>query len=371
MGAYVDEEALLDLGNSGLREWPTAAIARAGPAAIRRLDLSANRLTAIPGEELAKLVNLEELNVGYNQLQSLPPEIGRLTKLRVLRAECNHLSAVPREIGKLEQLTWLNLQHNGLTTLPVEIGLIPHLTDFLVVTSGDVQDRMSEKQLVWRRNALANLPSGDASLLAHLRTEAAKQLAAPGEAPAENDALAAQRALARACLQRDEQALEGCRRPTSPSSSSAALHSEHFRRMLGAGMREARTRVIEVTEYSAGTVRALLGYLYTGELRVEAGEEEPAAALVELLRAAHFYALPRLVQRVEERLCRPGLLGAASALRALVAADQIGCARLRAAAMGVVRAHGAAVVRTGEYRELAAAGHADLIVEISEALAPR
>eukprot|EP00741_Cyanophora_paradoxa_P001353 tig00000480_g1309.t1 len=353
MGAYVDEEALLDLGNSGLREWPTAAIARAGPAAIRRLDLSANRLTAIPGEELAKLVNLEELNVGYNQLQSLPPEIGRLTKLRVLRAECNHLSAVPREIGKLEQLTWLNLQHNGLTTLPVEIGLIPHLTDFLVVTSGDVQDRVSERQLVWRRNALANLPSGDASLLAHLRTEAAKQLAAPGEAPGENDALTAQRALARACLQGDEQALEGMPPPDvtflvergGRSASIPAhalflqLHSEHFRRMLGAGMREARTRVIEVTEYSAGTVWALLGYLYTGELRVEAGEEEPAAALVELLRAAHFYALPRLVQRVEERLCRPGLLAAASALRALVAADQIGCARLRAAAMGVPAQH--------------------------------
>lgn len=62
------------------------------------------------------------LGVFYNNLTSLPPEIGQLRDLKTLGVQCNKLTFLPTEIGQLTNLERLNVLNNRLTSLPTEIG---------------------------------------------------------------------------------------------------------------------------------------------------------------------------------------------------------------------------------------------------------
>eukprot|EP00741_Cyanophora_paradoxa_P001949 tig00000532_g1888.t1 len=126
---WIPAEGKLDLEKEGRTEWPAAEIARAGPANIRELDLGYNKLTRIPGAELAKLTNLEKLWLSNNRLTALPPEIGRLTALRWLNVQGNQLAALPPEIGRLAALQTLYVGDNQLTALPPEIGRLAALKE--------------------------------------------------------------------------------------------------------------------------------------------------------------------------------------------------------------------------------------------------
>jgi Leucine-rich repeat (LRR) protein len=61
------------------------------------------------------------LPLSFNQLSSLPPEVGQLSSLTGLSLHNNQLSSLPPEIGQLSNLTWLDLDHNPLTSPPPEI----------------------------------------------------------------------------------------------------------------------------------------------------------------------------------------------------------------------------------------------------------
>ena len=69
----------------------------------------------------------EEVCLDYNQLTSVPAEIGQLTSLEQLNLDCNQLTSVPAEIGQLTSLRRLNLRRNQLTSLPAEIGQLTSL----------------------------------------------------------------------------------------------------------------------------------------------------------------------------------------------------------------------------------------------------
>eukprot|EP00741_Cyanophora_paradoxa_P004883 tig00000841_g4738.t1 len=131
-GGWIPAEGKLDLGWEGREEWPAAEIAAAGPENIRWLRLDGNRLTRIPGAELAKLTNLEKLWLQSNQLTALPPEIGRLSALQVLDVSFNQLTALPPEIGRLAALQTLYVGDNQLTALPPEIGRLAALQQLWV-----------------------------------------------------------------------------------------------------------------------------------------------------------------------------------------------------------------------------------------------
>jgi hypothetical protein len=75
----------------------------------------------ISAADIAKFVNLTELNLDDNNLTSIPPEIGTLKNLQALYLGRNDLTALPPEIENLSNLTLLSLFENKLTVLPQEI----------------------------------------------------------------------------------------------------------------------------------------------------------------------------------------------------------------------------------------------------------
>ncbi len=98
------------------------------------LDANSRGIVDITG--IGYAVNLTRLDLYYNQLSSLPPEIGNLTNLTYLYLYGNQLISLPAEIGNLTNLTRLSLSSNQLNSLPAEIG---NLTNLTVLILGDNQ----------------------------------------------------------------------------------------------------------------------------------------------------------------------------------------------------------------------------------------
>ena len=67
---------------------------------------------------IAKLQNLEELDLGRNALSSIPPEIASLKKLEKLGLDYNSLQEIPSFIGELKNLRDLSIRSNGRIKLP-------------------------------------------------------------------------------------------------------------------------------------------------------------------------------------------------------------------------------------------------------------
>ena len=61
------------------------------------------------------------LELGHNQLTSVPAEIGQLTSLETLHLNDNQLASLPAEIGQLTSLRKLWLTDNWLTSVPAAI----------------------------------------------------------------------------------------------------------------------------------------------------------------------------------------------------------------------------------------------------------
>jgi len=72
------------------------------------------------------------LDVSYNRLHCLPPEIGELQLLRELKASFNLIADLPAELGKLKRLRKLVLNGNKIRTLPPEIGRLEMLEELIV-----------------------------------------------------------------------------------------------------------------------------------------------------------------------------------------------------------------------------------------------
>jgi len=77
--------------------------------------------------EIARLVQLVYLDLGGNQISSLPPEIGKLNNLYQLALHHNNLVSLPSEIANMHNLEILLLNGNKLKGLPNEIGRLKKL----------------------------------------------------------------------------------------------------------------------------------------------------------------------------------------------------------------------------------------------------
>jgi hypothetical protein len=101
--------------------------------------LRRNKNAMSPGyEEALRLIEwatetgATELDLGYEGLTELPPELFKLTNLTWLNLYNNQLAALPLELFQLEQLTTLNFSNNDLTSLPPEIVRLTNLRELLL-----------------------------------------------------------------------------------------------------------------------------------------------------------------------------------------------------------------------------------------------
>jgi leucine-rich repeat protein SHOC2 len=76
---------------------------------------------------IAKLQNLEELDLGRNRLQTIPPEISNLKNLKKLGLDYNNLHDIPSFIGELKNLRELSISSNGGVKLPQSLSKLSGL----------------------------------------------------------------------------------------------------------------------------------------------------------------------------------------------------------------------------------------------------
>ncbi|GMH60441.1 hypothetical protein TrLO_g3824 [Triparma laevis f. longispina] len=84
------------------------------------LDISNNRLTRI-SPDMGELGGLRKLNISFNKILELPAELEDLTLLTHLDISHNVLRTYPPTLYKLPLIYW-DVSYNQLTSIPVEIG---------------------------------------------------------------------------------------------------------------------------------------------------------------------------------------------------------------------------------------------------------
>ncbi|HVF69789.1 MAG TPA: leucine-rich repeat domain-containing protein, partial [Xanthomonadales bacterium] len=83
---------------------------------IEYLDLTDNSLKELAAG-VYQLQKLKILNLSYNKISLVKPEIGSLVNLQALRLDNNLLTSIPY-LGNLKNLETLNLSNNSLTVIP-------------------------------------------------------------------------------------------------------------------------------------------------------------------------------------------------------------------------------------------------------------
>jgi Leucine-rich repeat (LRR) protein len=76
---------------------------------------------------IAKLQNLEELDLGRNHLQTIPPEISNLKNLKKLELDYNDLHNIPSFISDLKNLRDLSISSNHVIKLPKSLSKLSGL----------------------------------------------------------------------------------------------------------------------------------------------------------------------------------------------------------------------------------------------------
>lgn len=112
-------------------------------SSLKELDVSFNNLSSLPGNIGFGLSNLERLSMSLNKIRLLPSSICEMRSLSYLDAHFNELRGLPHAIGKLTSLETLNLSSNfsDMTDLPDSFG-----------------DLVSLKELDLSNNQIRSLP---------------------------------------------------------------------------------------------------------------------------------------------------------------------------------------------------------------------
>jgi Leucine-rich repeat (LRR) protein len=110
---------------------------------VKYLSLYGNKLTQL--DQLSTLaasaVDLEDLNIGHNDLRELPSALAHVRTLRRLWAEDNALTAVSPCLLHLKELRTLRLSNNKIATIPFGIGKLSHLEELVSLHIGELSPK--------------------------------------------------------------------------------------------------------------------------------------------------------------------------------------------------------------------------------------
>jgi len=136
---------------------------------LTKLAISGNKIGEI--ESIGNLINLEILNIGNNQLTSLPETIGNLTNLKYLDIGNNQLTILPETIGNLTNLIELHISANKIKYLPNNVtNLVKlkflHSNDNLLYKLPDSFGNLINLNEIWlSENKLKTLPNSITKLV--------------------------------------------------------------------------------------------------------------------------------------------------------------------------------------------------------------
>ncbi len=156
----------------GLKEWMVQHdIHWSLDTLIMKTDLALrwNQLSSLPSE-IGSLSALQRINLDYNHLKSLPSEIGNLVNLKVLHLCDNELESLPSGFSKLNNLQYLDLQLNLLESFPQELINLTNLLQLglaynqLSSLPPDVGNLTNLEVLSLHNNKLSSLPFQMANL---------------------------------------------------------------------------------------------------------------------------------------------------------------------------------------------------------------
>jgi hypothetical protein len=99
----------LDLSNNYISFLNTALLPL---EKLLKLDLSRNKLTSILSEDCNSFEGLEDLNLSYNQIETISERLSTASKLKVLSLHCNPLLQIPKQIVSMASLKELSLGWN-------------------------------------------------------------------------------------------------------------------------------------------------------------------------------------------------------------------------------------------------------------------
>lgn len=120
----VDDKGVLILSNRAWVNLDTSIWLQA--AKIIKLDISYNHIQELP-PQIGEMVLLRELIGCFNKIQAIPKEIGSLRRLRKLILNTNRIRVIPPELGNCEVLEELILSENMVEELPVTLAKIQNL----------------------------------------------------------------------------------------------------------------------------------------------------------------------------------------------------------------------------------------------------
>ncbi|RUS21742.1 hypothetical protein BC937DRAFT_91547, partial [Endogone sp. FLAS-F59071] len=150
---------------------------------LSELDLSRNRITALPINIVTLAPHLRTLNLSSNLLSNFPPELLEFTELEVLLLSQNKIAGpMPEELPlRLSQLCTLRLDANAITDLPDTISNWKHLRQLILgsvfggnrissIPEGCISEMVELVELSVSHNLLHHLPSDLGHSLSQLRS---------------------------------------------------------------------------------------------------------------------------------------------------------------------------------------------------------
>lgn len=133
-------------------------------AGARDLRLGGCGLTAFPPEIFGLCETLELLDLGDNELSSLPNDLGRLRRLRVLFCSGNRFERLPPVLGDCAALSQIGFRGTGMREVPAEA--LPPQLRWLTLTDNHIEmlpqklgQRSALRKLMLSGNVLRDLPS--------------------------------------------------------------------------------------------------------------------------------------------------------------------------------------------------------------------
>ncbi|KJE96751.1 hypothetical protein CAOG_007023 [Capsaspora owczarzaki ATCC 30864] len=132
-------------------------------AKLRTIDVSGNRLTALP-DFLGGFTVLRQVTLDRNRFAEFPICLTKMPRLEVLSIESCGLKVLPEAIGDCPSLKRLVLDGNALASLPATIGKLVKLEALSVVGNQltalpDEIGDLTISELNVSRNQLASLPA--------------------------------------------------------------------------------------------------------------------------------------------------------------------------------------------------------------------